>query len=131
MQDQRRQVAQARRHLKVARLVNHIHGAIQADDVQLTAQLIKELMQLKGPENPFVAKLKAYSLIRQDRLEEAKSILGKVLAHSANDFEAGLNMAVIDIKTGRFDQARQRLMGLQERFPEKESVAFCLKQLPR
>jgi hypothetical protein len=53
------------------------------------------------------------------------------LAHSANDCEAGLNMAVIDIKSGRFDQARQRLMGLQERFPEKESVAFCLKQLPR
>ena len=85
---------------------------------------------MKGSDNPFVLKLKAFSLIRQNRLEEARTLLSKVLAISADDLDAGLNMAVIDMKSGRLDSARRRLVQLQEMFPEDTNVTMYLSKLP-
>jgi tetratricopeptide (TPR) repeat protein len=131
IRSQQQQAARATRHLELAHLVNKIHFAIQADDVQMTSKLLKKLANFKGPKHPFVSKLKAYSLIRQERLEEAKPLLDRVLAQNVDDLEAGLNMSVIEIKTGLYDDARRRLEKLQELYPEQDQVSFYLKQLPR
>jgi hypothetical protein len=126
-----RQAAQATMHLQVSKLANRISSAIQADDVQQTDTLLAKLEKMKGADNLFVLKLKAYSFIRQNRLEEAHAILSNVLTHNAMDREAGLNMAVIDIKSGRLENARQRLVQLQKLYPADGHIALYLRQLPR
>ena len=126
-----RQAAQATMHLQVSKLANRISSAIQADDVQQTDALLAKLAKMKGADNLFVLKLKAYSFIRQNRLEEAHALLSNVLAHNAMDREAGLNMAVIDIKAGRLENAQRRLVQLQELYPEDGHIALYLRQLPR
>jgi hypothetical protein len=121
----------ASRHLEISRLAHRIHSAIQADDAKLTSRLIGQLSKLKGPQNNFVLKLKAYALIRQNRFDDARKLLSHVLSRRAGDLEAGLNMAVVDIKTGRYQSARQRLLHLQGLYPEEANIAYYLRQLPR
>jgi hypothetical protein len=128
--DHRRQAAQARVHLQVARLAQRISSAIQADDHQQTQLLLTRLAEMKGPQNDFVLKLNAYALIRQNRLDEARTLLADLLARDATDLEAGLNMAVVDMKTGRLEGARRRLGQLQELYPEDRHIALYLRQLP-
>ena len=128
--EHQRQADQATRHLKVSQLANRIYGAIQADDVRLASKLLAKLTRMKGADNPFVLKLKAFSLIRQNHLDEARTLLSKVLAQSADDLDAGLNMAVIDMKSGRLVKARQRLTQLQEMFPEDTNITMYLSKLP-
>lgn len=127
----RRQSTQATLHRKVFRLTRNVLSAIQAGDAALATDLIQQLVRIKGSQNYFVLNIKAYALISQGRLDEARSLLSRVLAHSANDFEAGLNMAVIDIKSNRYDLARRRLTHLQDLYPEKSSIGRYLRQLPR
>lgn len=131
IRDQQRQASRATQHLQIARLVEDIHSAIQTDNVKRTSRLLNKLVLIKGPKHPFVSKLRAFSLIRQNHLTEAKSLLDEVLSLNAEDLEAGLNMAVIDIKTGRYREARHRLEGLQQQYPEEEHVAVYLRRLPR
>ncbi len=125
-----RQSEQATLHLEVSRLAQRISSAIQSDDHQQAAILLAKLVNIKGADNDFVLKLRAYSLIRQGLLDDARTILTEVLAHDAMDREAGLNMAVIDMKTGRLDVARRRLVQLQELYPEDRHIATYLRQLP-
>lgn len=129
-QKQQIRASRATQHLKISRLVSAIHSAIQNDDTKRASRLLKELVQIKGAKHPFVYKLKAYSYIRQDRLDEAKVLLSRVLSENRDDLEAGLNMAVIEIKSGKYAQARQRLVRLQGMYPEQDHVALYLKQLP-
>jgi hypothetical protein len=126
-----RQAARATPHLRVAQLARRISSAIQADDHPQTQLLLTKLTKMKGARNTFVLKLKAYALIHQDRLDEARRLLTDVLARDASDFEAGLNMAVVDMKTGRLEHARRRLVQLQQWYPEKRHITTCLMQLPR
>lgn len=127
--EHQRQADQATKHLNVSQLANRIYGAIQSDDVDLTSHLLAKLMRMKGSDNPFVLKLKAFSLIRQNRLEEARTLLSNVLARSADDLDAGLNMAVIDMKSGRLGSARRRLVKLQEMFPDDTNITTYLSKL--
>ena len=122
--------AQTKRHLEISKLANKIYSAIQADDTELTSRLIGQLSKLKGSHNNFVLKLKAYTLIRQNRFDEARTVLSRVLSRRADDLEAGLNIAVVDIRTGHYQNARRRLLHLQGLYPEKDDVTQMLKQLP-
>ena len=131
MRKQQQQASRATRHLRIARLVDEILSAIRTDEVERASKLLNQLVQMKGPKDPFVSKLRAYSFIRQSRLEEARSLLTEVLSRNADDIEAGLNMAVIDIKSGRYREARSRLTSLQAIYPEQDQVAIYLEQLPR
>jgi hypothetical protein len=128
---QRRVSEQATQHLTISRLANKIYSAIQADDVDLTSQLLLQLSNIKGAQNIFVLKLKAYSLIRQNQLKEARTILSHILAQRADDLEASLNMSVVDIKMGRYESARRRLVQLQGLYPEEDNVTLYLRKLPR
>ena len=56
-------------------------------------------------------------------------LLKKVLKRNENDLEAGINMAILEIKTNRIQQANKRLAGLQETYPEDVRIAEILNQL--
>jgi hypothetical protein len=127
IQRQRRSKA----HLKTQQLAVKILGAIHAEDFSLSDQLLSDLEALNGYDHLFVRKLRAYWLIRQNHLAEARQLLALVLTTHPEDREAGLNMAVIDMLEGNRDKARGRLLALQDRFPEERAIAAYLLQLDR
>jgi len=94
-----------------------------------TEDLLEQLAALKGSDNGYVLKLKAYWLMQQDNYQPAMTLLKKVLKRNENDLEAGINMAILEIKTNRIQQANKRLAGLQETYPEDVRIAEILNQL--
>lgn len=121
----------SREHLKIARLAAHTMEAIQAGDDAAASASLAEIEKLKGAQDIFVLKLKAYRMIQQGGLKTARDLLFQALALKPDDVEAGLNMAVIDMLEGRRDQARQRLTGLQARHPEVHTISAYLSRLDR
>jgi Flp pilus assembly protein TadD len=116
-------------HLTVNKIANQMRAAVQAGDVHQSNAFLGQLEKIKGEDNPFVKKLEAYLHIRQGNLVKARAVLSSILATAPDDLEAGLNMAVIDIRSGRHDQARQRLVRLLDQYPEEDQIIDYLRQL--
>jgi len=49
---------------------------------------------LKGEDNSYVLKLKAFWRLKQNDYESAALFLNEVLGKNENDLEAGINMAI-------------------------------------
>ena len=127
--DHQRQAAQAARHQDVARLVQQIGSAMQFDNHDRVALLMKQLEQIQGPHNLFLLRLKAYWRIHQNRLAQAQSLLQQVLSRMPQDRESGLNLAVVDMRLGHAEAARRRLRQLQDLYPEDRRIADALERL--
>jgi tetratricopeptide (TPR) repeat protein len=127
--ERKRQAGQARMHLTVTNIANQMRAAVQAGNVDQSNAFLAQLMKIKGENNPFVKKLEAYLHIRQGNLEKARAVLSSILATAPDDLETGLNMAVIDIRSGRHEQARQRLVRLLDQYPEEDQIIGYLRQL--
>jgi tetratricopeptide (TPR) repeat protein len=127
--ERKRQAGQARMHLTVNKIANQMRAAVQAGDVHQSNAFLGQLEKIKGENNPFVKKLEAYLHIRQGNLVKARAVLSSILATAPDDLEAGLNMAVIDIRSGHHDQARQRLVRLLDQYPEEDQIIDYLRQL--
>lgn len=114
---------------KISQLVIRLQGAmIQGDDSQVK-KLLPRLETLKGTNDPFVLKLKAFWRMKKGEYGKAADLLVKVLGENPNDVEAGLNMAIIEIKMGQFDKARKRLRALYERHNEDSQVLDLLRKI--
>ena len=127
--ERKRQAGQARMHLTVTKIANQMRAAVQAGNVDQANAFLAQLEKIKGVNNPFVKKLEAYLHIRQGNLEKARAVLSSILATAPDDLETGLNMAVIDIRSGRHDEARQRLVRLLDQYPEEDQIIGYLRQL--
>jgi hypothetical protein len=132
---QRESVERARRaalekSARIARLVRRIEmalaGSAQAGD---PSALLEELARLKGPHHPYVAKLRAYYNMQHGNLEAAQADLNAVIAAHPDDLEAGINLAIIEIRDQRYDRALARLKDLRELYPENEQIADLIKRL--
>jgi hypothetical protein len=132
---QRESVERARRaalekSARIARLVRRIEtalaGSTQAGD---PSALLEELARLKGQHHPYVAKLRAYYNLQRGNLEAAQADLNAVIAAHPDDLEAGINLAIIEIRDQRYDRAMARLKDLRELYPENEQIADLLKRL--
>jgi Tfp pilus assembly protein PilF len=117
--------------LTITRLVNALNRAIQIGDKALSQQLLDQLEQIKGKEDPFVLKLAAYANIQQGELTLARDLLETTLAGQPDDLDAGLNMAVVEIRSGQIAEARRRLTRLLELYPDEGKVIRFLRQLPQ
>jgi tetratricopeptide (TPR) repeat protein len=117
------------RSLKISRLVDRIHESIKTGHIGQTEKFLRELETLKGKDNTYVLKLRAFwHLNRQDH-ESAKKLLKKVLDTNERDLEAGINMAIVEIKTKGFQQAEKRLKGLREIYPENTVILELIEKL--
>ncbi len=124
-----RQAARAAHHLRTDQLVNRINAAIGSENHTLAAKLLGQLEKTIGSGHVYVQKLRAFWQIRQNNLDEARRLLHLVLAQQPEDRESGLNMAVIDIRCGRYSDARRRLKALHELYPEDGRIGTFLRQL--
>ena len=98
-------------------------------DTAQAGALIEELSREKGADHPFIAKLRAYFLFKQARHDEATVILERLIAVNADDIEAGVNLALIEIQTGQIPKAAERLKRLGVEHPDNTVVADLLRKL--
>ena len=121
--------ANLERSLKISRLVDRIYKHIKAGNISQTEKYLRELETLKGKDNIFVLKLRAFWSLNQQDYESAKKLLKKVLNANKSDLEAGINMAIVEIKTERFQQAGERLKGLRVIYPENAQILELIEKL--
>ena len=67
--------------------------------------------------------------MKQGDYDSASSLLNSLLQKDENDLEAGINMAVIEIKTQRLDQAKKRLERLRDIYQENTSIPNLLQKI--
>jgi len=121
--------ANLERSLKISRLVERINKYIKAGNIGLTEKYLRELETLKGKDNTYVLNLRAFWCLTRQDYESATSFLKKVLDKNERDLEAGINMAIVEIKTKRFQQAEERLKGLREIYPENTAILELIEKL--
>ncbi len=114
---------------RIATLSTDLEDAVGRNDTVRTNQLLDQLVQEKGKNQPYILKLMAYKQIQKKNYDLAKHYLKTILAKDKNDFEAGINMAIIQIRQQEFSQAKKRLIALRELYPSQTIIDELLDQL--
>lgn len=115
---------------RIARLVRKIEQALAGSPEAGNPQiLIAKLARIKGKNHPYVAKLRAYWNFQRGRYDLAEADLNKVIAANPDDFEAGINLALIEIHDQRYHEAMARLKQLRNTYPENPQIADLIKRL--
>lgn len=132
------ELRQSRNHMisaiktkKVSRITSlsaEFENAIVKNDAQTADRIMKALLKEQQPHQPYVLKLMAYREIQKENYPQAKKWLNLVLQEKQDDFEAGINMAVIEIRQQQFDRAKKRLLKLKELYPMQSGVDDLLEQ---
>jgi len=113
---------------KVGRLVSRIEESMKDGDMDDAKALIDRLTKLKGEESPYLLKLRAVWHMRQRDYPSAASLLTQVLEKEKDDLEAGINMAIIEIRTHRLDEARKRLAALREIYQANSLIPELIRE---
>jgi hypothetical protein len=124
-------LANAKKNAGIARLVADIRMEMDHGDKVRIKKLFDELAMIKGQDNSYVLKLKAVWHIRNQDYKEAENLLRAVLSKNDLDLEAGLNLAIVEIKTRKEQNAYRRLERLQKKYPDNLRVAEILRDLRR
>ncbi|MBW1612454.1 MAG: tetratricopeptide repeat protein [Deltaproteobacteria bacterium] len=114
---------------RIASLVAKIQKSMGTGSSDQIEDLIDELALLKGEDNSYVLKLKAFWRLKQNDYESAALFLNEVLRKNENDLEAGINMAILEIKTSQIPEAKKRLARLREIYPENALIPELIQKL--
>ncbi len=118
--------------LKVSRLIARIRQSMKLNGSGGdTEMMLKQLESIKGKNNPFVMKLRAFWCIEKGEYDRALPLLEKVTGRNEKDLEAGLNLAVLEIKANQLQAARVRLTRLSQIYPENNQVVEMLMQVKK
>lgn len=124
-------LANVREARKINRLVSKIEESIAEGHMDDAEALIDELAVLKEEEDSYVLKLRAFWHMRQGDFQASASYLTAVLAKEQDDLEAGINMAIVEIKTHQLDKARKRLAKLREIYPANPFIEEIIQKIGR
>lgn len=128
---QKKEPAAAAPVMSERQIVKKIEAAMIEGKNRRAEELLEQLAAVMGEDSIYVMKLRAYFLLRTGENPLAVALLKKVLADNANDVEAGINMAVLEIRSKKYLQARERLVRLKNRHPENRLVTNLLNRLDR
>ncbi|RLF54482.1 MAG: hypothetical protein DRN37_10195 [Thermoplasmata archaeon] len=131
MESEKIKVADTDKSARICRLVSRIQRAIDAGDRAEVDALIEQLATLKGEGNKYVLKLRAFWHIKQEEYDSASSLLTSLLQMDENDLDAGINMAVLEIRMQKLDQARRRLLRLRHIYQDNTLIQGLLQQIGR
>ncbi len=118
-----------RRQSQAATLAARLSRSMQTGDRAQVERNLKTLAALKGAGNPYVLKLRAYWAMRNSQYPAAEKLLNMVLENNAGDVEAGINLVVVEVDTGREQEARRRLGRLAEDHPDDSRVRELRERL--
>lgn len=106
----------------IAILSEDLEEAVEKKDIHRTHVLLDAVAKENGRNSIYYLKLKAFQDILEKNHEAAKKSLNQVLAQDMNDFDANFNMAVIEIREQKLNDARQRLTRLKEIHPSGNRI---------
>ena len=121
--------ANVNKSAEISRLVTRLQKSISREDNAQAKDILGQLTALKGEDNIYVMKLRAFLYIRNQDYESAALLLEKVLESDGMDLEAGINMAVVEIKTNRIQDARKRLAKLREIYSDNIFIPELMRKL--
>jgi tetratricopeptide (TPR) repeat protein len=117
------------KNMKIARLVEKIQRSIRLLNASHTQDLFDQLTLLKGEDDPYVLNLKAFWSLCHKDYETTAAYLKKVLEQNEVDFDAGINMAVVEISTNQLQAARKRLARLRKIYPDNVMIMEMIQKL--
>ena len=127
--DKHLHLVKVEKNAQIASLVKKIQKSMSTGSNTQTEKLLDQLTRLKGKKDSYVLKLRAFYHIRQCNYNLAASLLNKVLKKNKNDLEAGVNMAILEIKTGQLTEAKNRLYRLSDIYPYNTRIPELIQKL--
>ncbi|MBT8341552.1 MAG: tetratricopeptide repeat protein, partial [Desulfatitalea sp.] len=117
---------------RIQSLVNRLDTAMNRSAAPQEAQveaMLHELESIKGRQSPYVQKMRAYWLLKQERHEEAGVLLERILAADDSDLEAALNLVVVHLRLGRRSAALAGLQHIRKAHPDNQRVVEMIRKL--
>jgi tetratricopeptide (TPR) repeat protein len=110
-------------------IVKKIQISFIEGDMKNAENLLEQLAAIKGEDSIYVMKLRAFFCLHTGKNRSAVSLLKKVLARNADDAEAGINMAILEIRLKEYSQAKLRLTRLKSIYPANTIISNMLSKL--
>jgi hypothetical protein len=117
------------KNIKIENIIGKIKRTIRAHDAGKTEILIDELASIKGQNDQYVLKLRAFYLMNQGDFKSAVSLLNRVLQTDKDDREAGINMAILEMKNGQVNKAKSRLYRLRDIHPHDTLIPNLINKI--
>ena len=127
--DKHLHLVKVEKNAKITSLVKEIQKSMSTGNNTQTEKLLDQLTKLKGEKDSYVLKLRAFYHMCQGNYNLAASLLNKILKKNKNDLEAGVNMAILEIKTGQLTKARNRLSRLRNIYPHNTLIPELIQKL--
>jgi coatomer epsilon subunit len=115
--------------MRISRLMEKIQLSLKQSDFEAADKLTEQLAMLKGAENHLVLNIRAYGHILKDEYESAAGLLQKVLDENKENMEAGINMAIVEIRMEKINAARNRLVKLKKVYPDELVITEIIHKL--
>jgi hypothetical protein len=127
--ERRLQRIRVQKNIKIGTIIGKIQKNIKAHDTGKTEKLIDQLASIKGKNDQYVLKLRAFHLMNQGDFKSAVSLLNRVLETDKDDREAGINMAILEMKNGQVNKAKSRLYRLRDIHPHDTLIPDLINKI--
>jgi hypothetical protein len=112
-------------------MVARVQQAMRAGDEREVEDLLGTLESLKGKKDDYVMRLKAFWFLKQRRYSMARALLEELVSKNENDLEAGINLAILDVKTNHMEAARKRLKAMRRLHEENTVIPVILEKISK
>jgi len=110
------------RQAQVEAAVTELRKAAGTGNKTMAKRSLQQLGRLRGSNNPFVLKLRAFWLLSIKDYKGAEVVLGQVLDDQPDDVDAGVNMVIAQLSQGERRAAQRRAEQLISNHPDDPRV---------
>ncbi|MFT4746024.1 MAG: Flp pilus assembly protein TadD [Congregibacter sp.] len=114
---------------KIKYLVTQLKNTIQNENIPKTTELLQQLAQKAGKDSIVTLRMNGYWSLQQNLNQESRQFYQQLLMLQPNDLEANMNMALLDVRLGNMDNAKNRLNKMTVLYPDSNSVKQFSKSL--
>jgi Flp pilus assembly protein TadD len=114
---------------KIKYLVTQLKNTIQNENIPKTTELLQQLAQNAGKDSIVTLRMNGYWSLQQNLNQESRQFYQQLLMLQPNDLEANMNMALLDVRLGNMDDAKNRLNKMTVLYPDSNSVKQLSKSL--
>jgi len=125
------QVSAVDQNARMSLMVARVQHAMRAGDEKEVENSLRTLESLKGKKDDYVMRLKAFWFLKQQRYSMARALLEELVSKNENDLDAGINLAILDIKTNRVEAARKRLKAMRRLHEENTVIPGILEKISK
>lgn len=93
------------------------------------AQRLLEELRMRGLTQLALSRMTGYLALHAGRLGEARESYEQVLSQLPDDREAGLNLALVDLREGFVTEAERRLRAMAQLRPDDNRVRALLTRV--